>query len=585
MPPDYGTVRGGGVLIRMVQPCPGKVVRVRKPRRTIIVPPLEAALGRARHPRQECVLHPSRVAFPTHLQPVRHVTFSRPMTAGRLNRWRLLQLLEHVEGIRIPDAVEDVDITAIRTDSNLVERGDLFVAIRGTTSDGHDYLEDVARRGAAAVVVEAVPDTPLSVPAFPVGDSRLALAQIASVWHGEPASELQLIGISGTVGKTSVLSILQAIMGEAGIPLGAVGSLGVSLDGTMLEETGYTAPDPLLLHEKLAELRDAGAGRVAMEVTSHALDQHRVAGLRYALGIFTNLLPLEHQEYHASFEEYVQTKVRFYDHLLADAPLVFNADDLAVAALVADLPLSRIPCGTGEAAAARIEAIDFSDGTAGFELSITEPLRTLDGGTVPGLRLPLRMRLLGRSNIYNAALAATGALVLGAAPESIRRALETFPPPRRRVEMIHHGRFTILDDTVGHPDSVNALFEAVEALRPARLHVAFAVRGTRGPEINHHTAEALTVWLTRFPSGSLVVTRSEDEADARNRVTDEENEAFLTPIREADIPFEERNSLREAVESVLAMAEEGDLVLLLGAQGMDAGAAIARDWLERNSVA
>jgi UDP-N-acetylmuramoyl-L-alanyl-D-glutamate--2,6-diaminopimelate ligase len=197
------------------------------------------------------------------------------------------------------------------------------------------------------------------------------------------------------------------------------------------------------------------------------------------------------------------------------------------------------------------------------------------------LELRLGLQLLGSSNVTNAALAATAALLLGADEETIRGALERIPPPRRRVELIHRGRFQILDDTVGHPESISALFGVVDALRPRKLHIACAVRGMRGPEINRQLAAALSVLVATIRLSTLVITRSEDTADERNVVSDDEFDAFRSELAEAGTTFIENARLDEAVTLALDRAEEGDLVLLLGAQGMDAGAAIAQDWLAR----
>ncbi len=137
----------------------------------------------------------------------------------------------------------------------------------------------------------------------------------------------------------------------------------------------------------------------------------------------------------------------------------------------------------------------------------------------------------------------------------------------------------MLDDTVGHPDSVSVVFETAERLAPERVHVVWAVRGQRGGRINRYNAEALAIWARRVPLATLVVTRSRDATDDRNRVDDSEYAAFVRPLERAGITFEALDELAPAVTRVLARAQSGDLVLLLGAQGMDRGAGLARDWL------
>ena len=147
------------------------------------------------------------------------------------------------------------------------------------------------------------------------------------------------------------------------------------------------------------------------------------------------------------------------------------------------------------------------------------------------------------------------------------------------MEILHNGEFLVLDDTVGHPDSISAHFEVVEALAPERVHLAFAIRGQRGRRINRESARSLAIWCERIRPASLVVTSSVEAADERNRVEEGEREAFLDVLTAANIPFSEQARLDQAVTAVLGNAEPGDAVLLLGAQGMDQGQEIAREWL------
>jgi UDP-N-acetylmuramoyl-L-alanyl-D-glutamate--2,6-diaminopimelate ligase len=190
------------------------------------------------------------------------------------------------------------------------------------------------------------------------------------------------------------------------------------------------------------------------------------------------------------------------------------------------------------------------------------------------------LRVHGGSGLYNGALAATAALCAGAPAQAVREALAAFPPPPRRMQIVHDGDFTILDDTVGHPESVSALFRVVRRIPHRRLHVAFAVRGRRGIEINRQIAKSLAIWSRRVPLSTLVVTSSVEAADERNRVDEAERAVFVEPLHAAGLPVVEAARLKDAVHQVLDRARDGDLVLLLGAQGMDRGAPIANAWLQ-----
>jgi UDP-N-acetylmuramoyl-L-alanyl-D-glutamate--2,6-diaminopimelate ligase len=477
---------------------------------------------------------------------------------------------------------EDAMIRGIAVRSEDVRPGTLFVALSGSSADGHAFIADAARRGAAAIVVERDVGGALDAPLIRVGNARRALAELAAAWYGRPADSLTLIGITGTAGKTSTLSLLEAALVEGPERVGSIGSLGLHVQGEVQDQTVYTTPDPLVLHHELTRLVAAGARLVIMEATSHALVQERIHGLCFGMGIFTNLLPLEHSDYHDGFDDYVRAKTRFFHHLLPGAPLVYNYDDPVTRVLIEARRLNGVAVGAGRRASVRIVATETSAEGTRLGLEVARPIPRLDGGTVEPDRLDLRLRLLGRSNTMNAALAATAALAAGVDAERVADALGRFTPPRRRLEVVHQGRITVLDDTVGHPESISAFFDVVSKLRPRHIHVVFAVRGRRGERINDQNAQSLAIWAERLAVDTLVVTRSKGAADELNRVEESEYEAFVQPLRERGLAFEEVDALEPAVLAALERARVGDLVALLGAQGMDAGQEIARAWLQEH---
>jgi UDP-N-acetylmuramoyl-L-alanyl-D-glutamate--2,6-diaminopimelate ligase len=489
----------------------------------------------------------------------------------------LRTLLGRASGLRwidtAADEAADVEIRGITANSDHVRPGDLFVAITGSRADGHAFVGDAVARGAAAVVVERDLGADLSVPVVNAPNTRRLFAEVAAAWHGDPASDLRLVGITGTLGKTSTMMMLAAILERAGRGIGTIGSLGIRVGG-VATGTGYTVPDPLGLHAGLARIAAAESEIAAMEVTSHALDQERIHGLLYDLGIFTNLLPMEHADYHASFREYVAVKCRFFDHLRPGAPLVYSSGDAVLRGVVRDRSLMWIGCGERPESVVRIEPIERGPNGTRLALSIREALPGLDGKGVEPQRMEISLHLLGRSNITNAALAVTAALCLGAPSAAAVEALASFPASRRRMEIIHRDGFTVLDDTTGHPDSLSALFDIVQKLSFRDLHIVFAVRGRRGEQINRLLAQTLAIWCQKIPAATLVVTQSTDTADDRNRVENGELEAFLAPLDQAGIQVEQRDRLDEAIGLVVDRAQSRDLILLLGAQGMDEGAAV-----------
>jgi UDP-N-acetylmuramoyl-L-alanyl-D-glutamate--2,6-diaminopimelate ligase len=474
-------------------------------------------------------------------------------------------------GSHVAPGLSGVQVAGVTTDSRLVEQGYLFVAVVGSSDDGHDHLEEAVQRGAVALLVERPVEGASGVPVVQVENARRELARISARWYGEPAERLPLVGITGTLGKTTVMSMFESILLRSDRRLGTIGSLGVRIGGEA-EQTGYTAPDPMILHAALEEIAEAGAELAAMEVTTHALSQERVHGLHYDLGIFTNLVPLEHVDYHGSFRGYVEAKTRYFDHLRSGVPLVYSHDDRAVRGVVRGRDLQPIGVGREKAADVRFSIQRMDAEGSGFTLISQRPLPMMGGGELEPFALDLRLRTLGRSMIGNAALAATGALLCGASPGAVAAALADFPAPRRRMELLRTEPFQVLDDTAGHPDSMGVVFDVVKHLAPNRVHVCVAIRGKRGARINRRVAEALAIWVEQVPLATMVVTTSRDQADDLNTVTTRERNAFVGALEKAGVPFMEHERLDRAVRHVVDRASRGDLVLLIGAQGMDEGA-------------
>jgi UDP-N-acetylmuramoyl-L-alanyl-D-glutamate--2,6-diaminopimelate ligase len=483
---------------------------------------------------------------------------------------------------RWPEAA-GLSIGGIATHSQEIEPGDLFVAIRGTRADGHEYVADAVARGAAAVVVEEDFEGDPGAPVLRASGCRRLLAQLSAAWFGHPARELRLVGITGTMGKTSVLDFLETILRRAGMPVASVGSLGVRADGDTLADTGHTVPGPLVLHRALDELRGRGCEVVLMEATTHALTQERLHGIEFSLGVFTSLVPLEHLEYHDSFRDYAAAKARYFRHLQPGAPLIYWCDDPVLRPLIEAQGARGVACGTGDDATVRmrLEPMDLT----GTKLRLTAPggVPCLPAGESSGaLDLRLRLSLLGRSSARNAALAAAAAAALGATAAQIREGAALLRPVARRMQIAQREPFLILDDFGGHPDTVSAVFDIVESLDWRRLHVLSGYRGSRGVRINRAMAGALAAWMRRYRRPALHLTAAAESSDERNRTEPEERAAFEAELRREGIDFSYEERLDRAVRRAMAEVEAGDLLLILGTQGMDGAARLARRiWEER----
>ncbi|HJU66073.1 MAG TPA: Mur ligase family protein [Gemmatimonadaceae bacterium] len=467
----------------------------------------------------------------------------------------------------------DVEITGLAIDSRQVQAGQLFVAVAGARANGLDFVADAIRNGASAICAPHAVD---GIPTLVTDDPRRALARLAAAFHGHPARELTLIGVTGSLGKTSSALLIEAALAAAQLRAGVIGSLGIRFDGTVVQ-TGMTTPDAPALHHALRRMVTRGATHAVMEVTSHSLRLHRVEGLQFDIGVLTNLVPDEHLEFHPSADDYIRTKLRFLGLLRPGAPLVANMDDdLVRDALTArDTPVVGVSLHGRPNATVLVEGLETSATGSRFNLRVTEALPQLGGGALPPMTLPLFLPLLGRTNVANAALASTAALVAGASPDAVRTALAATRPMHRRMQIVFANGPIVLDDTVGNPISVRAVFEVASRLPHDRLRVVYGIRGSRGEAINQRNATELAEGI-RSTDGELLVTSSEDAANEANRVTPEERDVVLETLRAAGVSVEYEPSLERAVRWALESSAAADLVLLLGAQGMDQAGNVVR---------
>ncbi|HEX6535396.1 MAG TPA: UDP-N-acetylmuramoyl-L-alanyl-D-glutamate--2,6-diaminopimelate ligase [Gemmatimonadaceae bacterium] len=357
-----------------------------------------------------------------------------------------------------------VHVTGITDDSRDVRVGALFIAIRGSARDGHDFLPAAAAAGAAVAIVEEPGRTPL--PTIVVREGRRAAAIAAAAAFGHPARGLRLIAVTGTSGKTTITSMLRHVLDGHDGRSASIGTLGV-LVGASGEEVdggaGLTTPGPVELQRVLRLLADRGVRTVAMEVSSHSLDQHRVDGLTFELAVFTNL-SRDHLDYHGTMEEYFAAKARLVEYLASEGAAVVCADDPIWRQLP---PVStRLTFGLAPEADVHAEAVHFESRGSEFRL--------LAGGQRHQVTLPL----IGDFNVVNALGAAAAAWHLGMSLSTIAARLRTLPQIPGRLEVIHE-RPTVLRDYSHKPDALERAIAAVRPFTRRRLIVVFGCGGDR----------------------------------------------------------------------------------------------------------
>lgn len=464
----------------------------------------------------------------------------------------------------------DRDITCVTEDSRKVVPGALFVAITGSADDGHAYIDDAIRRGAVAVAGERLGRLAPAISTINLPDSRAALAVVASRFYGNPARDLRLIGFTGTFGKTSTSDVLRALLAAGGARPGVLGSLGAKYGAYHDAGDGLTTPAPVELHRALRGLHAAGADTAIMEVTSHALRMRRIDGLEFDGGLLAAIEPGEHTDFHRTYDDYVQAKRLFLDHLSAGAILAYDADNPAATTLAASRAAGTSVGFSLQGAAADLVFTDISLDADGARFSLDGPLlRRSRFPSNSGFRM--RSALLGRGHLRNVALALTYATAYGVDPDAASRVLGELRALPRRMERYTAGGRTVLDDTAAHPESFKATFAVMRMLPHTRLVVVYSIRGSRGAGLNAANASALGELIRGNAVDRFIVTAAVDATRRTDRVTPAELTAAHDALSAAQCPFIAHSSLRDAIADAVGHTESGDLLVLIGAQGMNEG--------------
>ncbi len=429
-------------------------------------------------------------------------------------------------------------VVAITDDSRRVGTGVCFVAVRGSARDGHSFLPDVEKVGAAMVIIAE--DATSTLPALVVKDTRAAAAIAAAAFYGEPATGMQIVGVTGTNGKTTTVGLLRHLLDTPETPSASIGTLGVLLgNGTPLQGgSGLTTPGPIELQRVLRALAKVGVKRVAMEVSSHALDQQRVGGVPFAAAVFTNLTR-DHLDYHGTMESYFEAKARLVSLLAPDGVAVLNADDPWWSKL-ADAP-RVLRFGVTESAEVRAAEVRYTPRGSAWLLQMGEASR------------PVVLPLIGDFNVANALGAAAAALALGMTVEQVAARLATAPQVPGRLELLSD-RPTILRDYAHTPDALARALAALRPFTPGRLIVLFGCGGDRDRGKRPLMADA-----ARAGADVLVVTSDNPRTEDPERILDDIC-APLTPGR-----YERIEDRRAAIAHAIGLADpQRDVVLLAG---------------------
>ncbi len=471
---------------------------------------------------------------------------------------------------------EEVNFTGITCDSCKVQKGFAFVAIKGLKSNGSRYINDAIKNGASIIYTEEN-ITYEDIPVIKVEDSRKKLAELLNKYYDYPSQKLILIGITGTNGKTTTSYILEHILKNAGIRTGVIGTLGIRI-GEKHIPTDLTTPEPEVLFHTLSEMVKEKIEVVIMETSSHGLKLMRVDGLNIYMGIHTNI-GFDHIDFHKTKSDYIKSKKILFDSLKKNGISIINIDDKEGLKLIeGNSNTIAVTYGLNSKASITASTLKLSENIK-FNLYIQRGLTAINNVEIEPMEIPITMNLLGRHNVYNSLAAISGALCLGVQPYDIARSLSEFSGVDRRLNVIYDMEYLIIDDFCHNPSGYEAVFETIQALDFNKLIIVNAIRGSRGVEINRSNAKVIGSWCSTMKNVQLFLTLSKDVIKANDKVKDVEILAYKTALDYMGINYCIFDTLEEALKETLKVVEKNDLILMLGAQGMDEGKRIIKDIL------
>ncbi|MBI4354151.1 MAG: UDP-N-acetylmuramoyl-L-alanyl-D-glutamate--2,6-diaminopimelate ligase [Candidatus Omnitrophica bacterium] len=448
--------------------------------------------------------------------------------------------------------IPPIPIAGISCHSKQVKPGEVFVAVRGPHHDGHAFLDEAIQRGAVAVVVERLPygwvppEASLRGPVILVQDTRRSLPILAARFYGEPATRLQFIGVTGTNGKTTTTYLLKSILEASGQGVGLLGTVTYQIGERTLPSIN-TTPGALELQRLLSKMVEQRLRWCVMEVSSHALDQDRIDGVRFEAAVFTNL-GSDHLDYHQTRERYAQAKRKIFSSLRPTGTAVINADDPYGATLLASL--KALPYHTQEG----------EESAQGRAVRVRNILCTWQGASLvidsPWGTFPLNSPLVGRHNVANMAAACAASLSVGVPVEAIQQGMANFLQVPGRMERIANDTgITAVIDYAHTADALRLVLLSLRELVRGRLIVVFGCGGDRD-----QTKRPVMGQLASLLADVVVLTsdnpRSEDPLEIIHQI----KSGCLTDVRDLHVVVDRE----EAIRTALSIAKPDDAVLIAG---------------------
>ena len=453
-------------------------------------------------------------------------------------------LADIIKGIRVEETVGELqrDIKAVHIDSRRIAEGHLFVAMRGTVVDGHKYIQGAIDKGAVAIVCEQLPEVlEPGITYVRVSSSEEAVGPMATAFNDYPTEKVKLIGVTGTNGKTTIATLLYDMFRAMGYKVGLVSTVCNYIDGEAIP-TEHTTPDAITLNSLLGRMADEGCKYVFMEVSSHAVAQHRIGGLKFAGGIFTNLTR-DHMDYHKTVDNYLRAKKAFFDALPKEAFVVTNADDKNGLVMTQNTR-------------AKVHTYSLRS-LADFKGRILE--HHFDGMLLDINNVELFVQFIGRFNACNLLAVYGAAILLGKRPDEVLTVLSTLRPVNGRFDAQHSPKgYTAIVDYAHTPDAIANVLGAIHEVQGGKGQVITVV-GAGG---NRDKGKRPLMAQEAVKGSSRVIITSDNPRF-------EEPQDIINDMLEGLTPAQRTNVItivdrREAIRTACMLAQKGDVILVAG---------------------
>ncbi|MBM3412339.1 MAG: UDP-N-acetylmuramoyl-L-alanyl-D-glutamate--2,6-diaminopimelate ligase [Bacteroidetes bacterium] len=454
---------------------------------------------------------------------------------------KLNQLLQGISTITVQGSA-DIIIRSITTDSRQVKEGTLFIAVRGTKLDGHTFIEKAIAAGAIAILCEDKPNVASTTTWVQVNNTATIVGKLAACFFGEPSTFMKVVGVTGTNGKTTIATLLYKLFTNHGYTCGLISTVENRIGKASLAAT-HTTPDPIALQSLLGEMKQAGCTHVFMEVSSHAIHQHRIAGLQFAGGVFSNITH-DHLDYHQTFEAYVEVKKSFFDHLSPQAFAVSNADDKRGKVMLQDTPAKKIYYALKTMAQHKGKILENS--LAGLQLDVDN--------------VQVHFRLIGSFNAYNLLAVYAAAIALGLEKTAVLTTLSELVGAPGRFECMASPieNIMVIVDYAHTPDALLNVLSTIKQFRKPEQLIT-TVTGCGGDR--DKTKRPLMAAVVCAHSDRVIFTSDNPRSEDPAAILVDMEQGIPAADQKKYIPILNRE---EAIKTALVLSRAQDIILVAG---------------------